>query len=318
MALELKKDILNHLIGNTGGNLTQKECIDAITRLDSGSLQQAWNQWAGTTSNPRTINECAKIIAGLTNQTVNTQDCLEFIDPVAALADQYDVSLWLDATWGVYSDGGSTPATNGGTVQTWSSKVSGISAGQSTAASRPAYFASVANGRPGLFFDGADDSMTFSSQITTSNGYLIFYVATNSDGADGANVLGFSASSAWYLRDNVTGGEGIKSNVATVTATATGETNTIHLGTVYSIGSGPNACNTYYNNGTPVQSTAAAFVTDGINAAAADSPTFLPSGFIHEIIILQRKQAGFPPEIADLARTHMTTYLSKKWGLGLV
>lgn len=317
MSIDLKKNILNHLIANTGAPLKMKDCVDSITRLTSADLQNAWNQWAGTTSNPRTINECAKILAGLTNQTVSTQDCLEFIDPLALYKDSFDVLLWLDATWGVYSDNGSTFATNGQAAQLWASKVSTITASQSTAASRPLYFASVANGRPGLLFDGTDDSMTFSSQITTSTPYLIFYVATNSDGTTGSNILGFSSSNAWYIRDNVTGTEGVQSSVATVTATATGETNGIHLGTIVSVGSGVNACSTYYNNGTPVTSTGAAFVTDGINAAAADSPSFLPGGFIHEIIIVQRKSTSFPTDLIEQMRLNITSYLSKKWGLGI-
>lgn len=314
MATVLKKDVLNHLIGNTGAPYEQKDCIDTITRGSSNSLQSAWNTWAGTTSNPRTINECAKIITGLTNQTVTTQECLEFLDPVAAISETWDVLLWLDAGYEVYTDAGTTKATNGQTVQQWNSKAVSLNASQSTAASRPIYFASVANGRPGILFDASDDFMSF-SQITTSSAYLIAYVATNSDGTNGSNILGFTSSNAWYVRDNVTGSEGVKSNIASSAATAVGETNGIHLGMVTSIGAGPTGNNTYINNSSAVQSTGSAFITDGINAAAADSPTFLPGGFIHEIMILQSNI----PILAELesARLYIKNYLSVKWGLGL-
>lgn len=315
MAQRLKKDILNHLAGNTGAPLTQRECIDAITRQTSSSLQEAWNQWAGTTNNPRIISECAKILAGLTNQTVNTQDCLELIDPMAAISDVWDLRLWLDATWGVYSDAGTTPAVNGATVQQWDSKIVSATASQGTAASRPQYFSSVANNRPGILFDGTDDFMTF-AQITTSNAYIIAYVATNTDGTNGSNILGFAASNAWYIRDNVVTTEGVRSNVATNIGTAVGETNAVHIGMLTSFGTG--SASTFINNGAEATSTAATFTTDGINAAAADSPTFLPGGFIHEIIIMQTvSAAGVSAAEMVFYRNYIASYLSRKWGVAI-
>lgn len=318
MATALKKDALNHMVGLFNQPpIKQKDCIDLLTGQTSKDLQDAWNRWAGTTSNPRTINECAKIVAGLTAETVNTQGCLNLMNPIAPYSDYVKVNLWLDATYGTYTDAGATLATNGQSIQQWKSKAGSLTAIQNTAASRPVFFSSVLNSKPALFFDGTDDSMSF-TQITTSNKYIIAYVASGGDATDGSNILSFSSSNAWYMRANVTGSEGVVTNVATNISTASGEINTAHLGMFKSVPSGPNGATTYYNNTASSTATAASFVTDGIGAAAADSPTFLPSGFYHEIMVIEGINTTTPNSIHDAVFEDIKRYLSKKWGLGLV
>lgn len=316
MALKLKKDSLNHMaLGRNATPIKQKDCIDIITGQTSKDLQDAWNRWAGTTSNPRTINECAKIVAGLTNESVNTQMCLDTINPIAGYQTNWDVKLWLDASYGVYSDAGTTLATNGQSVQQWNSKAAGVSASQSTGASRPLYFASVLNSRPGIFFDGTDDSMTF-SQFTTSGAYIIAYVATNSDTTNGSNILSFSGSNAWYMRANVITSEGVKFNVISNATTTTGTTQSPHFG---GVSSPANGTATVYRNTSTTTVTAGSFIADGISAAVADSPAFLPHGFIHEIIVVEAR-SNYTNVTEDRTQLfiEIQRYLSKKWGLGIV
>lgn len=314
MAQILKKDILNHLAGNTGFPRTQKECIEQITGTTAGSLQEAWNKWAGTTSNPRIISECAKIIAGLTSQTVNTQDCLEAMDPVANFATNWSVRLWLDATTGVFTDAGTTLATNGQTIQQWNSKAGGATASQSTGASRPTFFNAVLNSRPGVFFDGTDDSLSF-TQITTSGHYIIAYVATNADAANGSNILGFTSSAAWYLRDNVATTEGVKANIIGNATTTAGTTQSPHFGAIVAPLSGSA---TVYRNTSTSTVTTGSFLTDGVNAHATET-AFLPNGFIHEVILVEAT-SNYPTVSTDRDAlfVEIQKYLSRKWGLGIV
>lgn len=315
MALKLKKDSLNHMaLGRNATPIKQKDCIDIITGQTSKDLQDAWNRWAGTTSNPRTINECAKIVAGLTNESVNTQMCLDLINPVAAFSDQWAVKLWLDSTSGVYTDAGTTLATNGQTIQQWNSKAGGAVASQSTGASRPTFFSGVLNSKPGIFFDGTDDSLSF-SQITTSGHYIIAYVATNADAANGSNILGFTISAAWYLRDNVATTEGVKANIIGNATTTAGTTQSPHFGAIVAPLSGSA---TVYRNTSTSTVTTGSFLTDGITAHATET-AFLPHGFIHEIILVEAL-SNYPTVSDDreLLFLEIQKYLSKKWGLGLV
>lgn len=316
MAISLKKDALNHLaFGRANNNpRPQKTCIDTLIGTTSGDLLDAWNRWAGTTESPRSINECAKIVAGLTGESVNTQDCLDTINPVAEFQDRWNVKLWLDATSGVYTDAGTTLATNNQTVQQWNGKAGSVNASQSTGASRPTYFTSVLNSKPGIFFDGTDDNMTF-TQITTSGHYIIAYVATNGDVTNGSNILGFTSSAAWYLRDNVVSTEGVKANIATNTVTVAGTTQAAHFGGV-SAPLGGSA--TVYRNTSTGTVTTGSFITDGILAHATETG-FNPHGFFHEIIIIE-SLVSYPTvsEDRDLLFTRVQRYLSKKWGLGIV
>lgn len=61
---------------------------------------------------------------------------------------------WWDA------EDSSTLTLSGAAVTTWLDKVAGYSATQSTGSAKPTYSATSFNGRPGITFDGADDTLT--------------------------------------------------------------------------------------------------------------------------------------------------------------
>ncbi|MGD1847014.1 MAG: hypothetical protein ACFB10_16615 [Salibacteraceae bacterium] len=66
--------------------------------------------------------------------------------------------LWLRSDAGVYSDAGTTPATNNSVVQEWHDQSgNGIVFSQTTATNQPTFLTSYVNGQPALQFDGADD-----------------------------------------------------------------------------------------------------------------------------------------------------------------
>jgi hypothetical protein len=91
--------------------------------------------------------------------------------------------LWLDAADNttVFSDAGTTQATNGSAVQQWNDK-SGNSrnATQATAGNRPAYTAAGQNGRNTITFDGNSDGLSLATGLSLGTTHSIFCVAKNS------------------------------------------------------------------------------------------------------------------------------------------
>lgn len=70
-----------------------------------------------------------------------------------APSDLSNLTLWLDASTGVYSDAGTTLAVNNDTVQQWSDRsTSAAHASQASAGSRPTYKTGIFNGKPVLRF----------------------------------------------------------------------------------------------------------------------------------------------------------------------
>lgn len=69
--------------------------------------------------------------------------------------------LWFDASVGVFSDAGTTPAVNNDPVQQWNDQsVSAHHASQGTLGQRPLLITNGVNGRPVVRFDTSDDFMT--------------------------------------------------------------------------------------------------------------------------------------------------------------
>jgi len=67
------------------------------------------------------------------------------------------LDLWLDAGSEVYSDAGTTLATNGDSVQEWHNQAgASLDASQTTGAAQPTYNTGGPNGKPYLSFDGGD------------------------------------------------------------------------------------------------------------------------------------------------------------------
>lgn len=82
------------------------------------------------------------------------------VPPVIA-APGTGMTVWLKANAAVYSDAGTTLATNGQTVQQWNNSVTATltNVNQGTAANRPTYNTNRLNGYPIISFDGTNDRL---------------------------------------------------------------------------------------------------------------------------------------------------------------
>jgi hypothetical protein len=91
-------------------------------------------------------------------------------------------ALWLDGSDNttVFSDAGTTQATNGGAVQQWNDKSGNARHfSQGTLANRPAFNTTAINGKPALVFDGSNDSLgAGSAVIPTTHSLFILFVPT--------------------------------------------------------------------------------------------------------------------------------------------
>lgn len=89
---------------------------------------------------------------------------------------------WWRADAGVYSDAGSTPAVDTGTVYQWNDQSgNGFHMSQPTSTNRPTYRTNFVNGQPAIRFDGVDNEMntaagSVDSILATTQG-TVFVVA---------------------------------------------------------------------------------------------------------------------------------------------
>ena len=92
------------------------------------------------------------------------------------------LTLWVKADAGVYTDGGSTAATDGDSVQQWNDQTSNnYDLSQGTSDDRPLYKDNLndnINFNPTLVFDGTNDELTRGSVLGTSNNELTVFVVT--------------------------------------------------------------------------------------------------------------------------------------------
>lgn len=93
--------------------------------------------------------------------------------------------LWMDASFGVYSDGGTTPAVAGSsTVQQWNSRAGTTTVGSQATSGRRMAYAVGANGKYYMNPDGSDDCITtdFSTDIGRNVTVGVLF-----DGTDGGS-----------------------------------------------------------------------------------------------------------------------------------
>lgn len=126
-----------------------------------------------------------------------------------------NLAWWLRADLGLYQDtAGSTPVTaNADPVGRWEDQSgSGRHVTQSTSGARPSYRTGVANGQPGLLFDGSNDTLILAGddyaptaltlyivEVSTGDGCYAgsAYASRNNQiriGESGANALSFYVS----------------------------------------------------------------------------------------------------------------------------
>ncbi|MBE7169887.1 MAG: T9SS type A sorting domain-containing protein [Williamsia sp.] len=91
------------------------------------------------------------------------------------------LKLWLRADKGVYTDAGTTPATNGQAVQQWNDQSgNGLHATQATLNGRPLFTTTGFNGFPALNFSGISQWMTAGLNINPSVNPNITIIAVSS------------------------------------------------------------------------------------------------------------------------------------------
>jgi hypothetical protein len=86
--------------------------------------------------------------------------------------------LWLSADYGVYSDAGTTPATNGANVRQWNDRSgNGKNAIETNAANQPNFQTNQMNGFPVLRFSAANADRLLASGVTTNSRATVWVVA---------------------------------------------------------------------------------------------------------------------------------------------
>ncbi len=139
------------------------------------------------------------------------------------------LALWFDSTRGVFTDAGTTPATDGGRVVQWndfSSSGKNLSATLASA-DRPTYNTNIKNGLPGITFDGVANVLV-TGAMTLPQPVSIFAVMNQKtwtsgggmfDGGTADNMLLYQVTASPDLR--MYGSTGGAANFLTTLATGT-------------------------------------------------------------------------------------------------
>ncbi|MCB9447812.1 MAG: T9SS type A sorting domain-containing protein [Flavobacteriales bacterium] len=131
-----------------------------------------------TLSNPTNADPGTDLV---TTVTINDDDNDGYVGP-GGVGDDTNNKIWLSANDAVYSDAGSTDATNGGSVQEWHDRSgNGNNATQTTAGSKPTLATSSINGQSVLTFDGSSDWMSIVTGDIPETNYTEFVIFKSSD-----------------------------------------------------------------------------------------------------------------------------------------
>jgi len=85
--------------------------------------------------------------------------------------------FWFAADQQVYTDAGTTLATNGQTVQQWNDLSGNLDIDQPTAGSRPQFVTNVQNSLPAVYFDDTrPDALWSANLLTTTQPFLLMFV----------------------------------------------------------------------------------------------------------------------------------------------
>lgn len=148
-----EQEAANRIAGTVG--LTLQTALNRLAGTTGRTKQEAMNIWAGTSG--LTLQTAANRKAGTTELTV--QECLNRL-AVFSPTSVPGLQAWYDATESVFSDAGTTPITNGGTVQRWNDISGNLRhLSQATLTNKPTYNTGVQNGKPTITFDGNDNWM---------------------------------------------------------------------------------------------------------------------------------------------------------------
>ena len=238
-------------------------------------------------------------------------------------------ALWLDGSDNttIFSDAGTTQATNGGAVQQWNDK-SGNNRhfSNGTLANRPTLNSTAINGKPALVFDGSNDSLGASSAvIPTTHSLFVLFVPTieNSTGSlIGQWEAGQTGRYLWNTNQNcgtatTSGRVNIFNSTTTqgscqigVAATDTSITNAPTI--IESICTTGSESWKLLQNGTEYESATITSVYQGINTAlgttSASGTTQYYDGQIAEVVLTASA-------VSTDTRQRIEGYLAHKWGL---
>ena len=119
----------------------------------------------------------------------------------------YTPNVWLDA-----SDTGSLNTSNTNVIKWYDKTGNNNHATQSTSASQPTYVTNVVNSKPVLRFDGANDCLSFATQLFAGSGArtIIAVIKRNNansapiyaDNTGGAQAFGFDSDTVWYTANS--------------------------------------------------------------------------------------------------------------------
>ncbi len=235
--------------------------------------------------------------------------------------------LWLDPTFGVYSNAGTTLAVNNDNVQQWNDRSgNGRNASQGTAGNRPNYITNSLNGNPVIRNTSSNADRLVSTGLSSGNSASIWAIASYStlpsanpgilqaspaglSGSGGAadKVIGLWVSNAAGTR---VWGRGVQSNNTqqNISQVTTLNSNTFYiLNSIYR----SNRIDQYVNNSaagnnTSHNGTLRSWTDVAIGSQAGESW----NGNIAEIIM-------YNTEVNSAQRIIIDNYLASKYGLSL-
>ena len=215
------------------------------------------------------------------------------------------LALWLDALYGVATDGATTRVTG------WSSRVGGLVAQQTTTAQMPV--TSSMNRLPSVAFDGADDWMAIAGAPTIPDASTIFVVSRVASVDVYKTLLG-GASGAYELNVKNSGGVRVLAGggadlITTLSGKVEGGVDTLE--TVSYVRSGAGAASGAIRvNRQPIETYPASGTVTPFSAPAnrlGMGTGDRMAGLISEVLVYVRLLSD--PEIATVER-----YLAAKWG----
>ncbi|MCB0395215.1 MAG: hypothetical protein KDD36_01095 [Flavobacteriales bacterium] len=156
--------------GDTTGDIS----IDII----DDALVEAEETIEVTLSNPTNADPGTDLVTTL---TINDDDNDGYVGP-GGVGEATNNKIWLSANDYVYTDAGSTEATNGTAVQEWHDRSgNGNDAVQTTGGSQPTLVTNSINGQSVLTFDGTADWMSIVTSDIPETNYTEFVIFKSSD-----------------------------------------------------------------------------------------------------------------------------------------
>jgi len=216
--------------------------------------------------------------------------------------------LWLD---GADPNGTGVQPANGTAIATWTDKSGqGNNVTQSTGANQPLFQTNQQNGKPGLTFDGSNDSFTCPAALRAipNGNHTLFIVCKNNGGAsqyvirgaelgsdrfyfryEGANTVGFLNRTG--SANGISIGGVTKTNANIFTAFLEGTTQSLAV-----------------NNGTPTTNASGEYEASISSLNISDS--FLLNGAVFAILWFSRS-------LSDTEKFRLNYYLSNELGIAI-